>query len=270
MPTGNPIPITCAPCSASMIAPPTSSPIRAPRRRFRPSWIGPAASARRSRLSVADRACAAASSIGATRATRRRSPSISSISAACSRSTRPRAPRGSRPAFSGRRSKAQLKPHGLTLRHFPQSFAYSTLGGWIATRSGGHFATLYTHIDDLVESLRVVTPKGVIETRRLPGSGAGPSPDRLFIGSEGILGVISQAWMRLQAKPVFRAGGAVEVQELLCRGRAPCAPSRKRGSTRRTAASSIRPKPTTRAPRMALSRSSCLPSNRATIRSTPG
>ena len=47
--------------------------------------------------------------------------------------------------------EAQLKPHGLTLRHFPQSFECSTLGGWIATRSGGHFATLYTHIDDLVE-----------------------------------------------------------------------------------------------------------------------
>jgi alkyldihydroxyacetonephosphate synthase len=71
--------------------------------------------------------------------------------------------------------EAQLKPHGLALRHFPQSFECSTLGGWIATRSGGHFATLYTHIDDLVESLRIITPKGVIETRRLPGSGAGPS-----------------------------------------------------------------------------------------------
>src|SRR6185312_5680007 len=64
--------------------------------------------------------------------------------------------------------EAQLKPHGLTLRHFPQSFEYSTLGGWIATRSGGHFATLMTHIDDLVESLRVVTPSGTLETRRLP------------------------------------------------------------------------------------------------------
>lgn len=103
----------------------------------------------------------------------------------------------------------QLKPHGLTLRHFPQSFEYSTLGGWIATRSGGHFASLYTHIDDFVESLRVVTPSGVLETRRLPGSGAGPSPDRLFIGSEGILGVISRAWMRLQPRPKFRAGASV-------------------------------------------------------------
>ncbi|MGI9592722.1 MAG: FAD-binding oxidoreductase, partial [Myxococcota bacterium] len=52
----------------------------------------------------------------------------------------------------------QLRPHGLTLRHFPQSFEFSTLGGWIATRSGGHYASLYTHIDDFVESLRTVTP----------------------------------------------------------------------------------------------------------------
>jgi len=105
--------------------------------------------------------------------------------------------------------EAQLKPHGVTLRHFPQSFEYSTLGGWIATRSGGHFASLYTHIDDFVENVRVVTPRGVVETRRLPGSGAGPSPDRLFIGSEGILGVISRAWMRLQPRPRFRAGASV-------------------------------------------------------------
>jgi alkyldihydroxyacetonephosphate synthase len=105
--------------------------------------------------------------------------------------------------------EAQLKPHGLTLRHFPQSFEWSTLGGWIATRSGGHFATLYTHIDEFVEGLRVVTPRGLLETRRLPASGAGPSPERLFCGSEGTLGVITEAWMRLQARPVFRAGASV-------------------------------------------------------------
>jgi alkyldihydroxyacetonephosphate synthase len=103
----------------------------------------------------------------------------------------------------------QLRPHGLTLRHFPQSFEFSSLGGWIATRSGGHYATLYTHIDDFVEALRVVTPAGVVESRRLPGSGAGPSPDRLFIGSEGTLGVITEAWMRVQDRPRFRAATAV-------------------------------------------------------------
>ncbi len=108
----------------------------------------------------------------------------------------------------------QLRPHGYTLRHFPQSFEFSTLGGWIATRSGGHFATLYTHIDDFVESLRVVTPAGIYESRRLPGSGAGPSPDRLFIGSEGALGIISEAWMRIQARPRFRNATSVTFREL--------------------------------------------------------
>jgi alkyldihydroxyacetonephosphate synthase len=109
----------------------------------------------------------------------------------------------------------QLRPHGLTLRHFPQSFEVSSLGGWIATRSGGHFATLYTHIDDFVESLRAVTPAGIVESRRLPGSGAGPSPDRMFIGSEGILGVIVEAWMRLQDRPKFRAAVSVEFADFV-------------------------------------------------------
>src|SRR5271157_1141176 len=113
-----------------------------------------------------------------------------------------------------------LRPRGLTLRHFPQSFEYSTLGGWIATRSGGHFATQFTHIDDFVESLRVVTPSGTLETRRLPGSGAGPSPDRMFIGSEGILGFITEAWMRLQARPRFRAGGALKFPSFYAAARA--------------------------------------------------
>ncbi|HET7279478.1 MAG TPA: FAD-binding oxidoreductase [Dermatophilaceae bacterium] len=99
----------------------------------------------------------------------------------------------------------QLRGHGLTLRHYPQSFEFSTLGGWLATRAGGHFATLYTHVDDLTESMRVVTPAGVVESLRVPASGAGPSPDRLFLGSEGTLGVITEAWMRLHARPVWRA-----------------------------------------------------------------
>ena len=111
--------------------------------------------------------------------------------------------------------EAQLKPHGLTLRHFPQSFEHSTLGGWIATRSGGHYATNHTHIDEFVESLRMLTPAGVMESRRLPGSGAGPSPDRLAIGSEGMLGVITEAWMRLQQRPRLPRLGGGDVRELV-------------------------------------------------------
>ena len=102
-----------------------------------------------------------------------------------------------------------LRPHGLTLRHFPQSFEFSTLGGWIATRAGGHFATGPTHIDDLVESVRALTPTGVWESRRLPGSGAGPSPDRMLLGSEGILGVITEAWVKVRPRPEHKATRSV-------------------------------------------------------------
>ena len=104
---------------------------------------------------------------------------------------------------------SQLAEHGLTLRHFPQSFEYSTLGGWIATRAGGHFATVWTHIDDLVESVRALTPAGAWESRRLPGSGAGPSPDRMLIGSEGILGVITEAWVRVHERPEHKLSASV-------------------------------------------------------------
>ncbi len=110
--------------------------------------------------------------------------------------------------------EAALKPHGLTLRHYPQSFEFSTLGGWLATRAGGHFATGPTHIDDLVESTRLLTPSGLIETRRLPASGAGPSPDRLLLGSEGILGFFVSAWMRLQARPEHRAGCTIAFERM--------------------------------------------------------
>lgn len=105
--------------------------------------------------------------------------------------------------------EAGLRPHGLSMRFYPQSFEASTLGGWIATRAGAHFATLHTHVDDLVESVRAVTPAGTWESLRVPGSGAGPSPDRMLLGSEGILGVITQAWVRVQARPRWRASAAI-------------------------------------------------------------
>ena len=114
----------------------------------------------------------------------------------------------------------QLAAHGMTLRHFPQSFEFSTLGGWIATRAGGHFATLYTHIDDLVESVRMVTPRGLWESRRLPASGAGPSPDRMVLGSEGILGVITEAWMRIRPRPRWRASASMRFRDFAAAVRA--------------------------------------------------
>lgn len=116
---------------------------------------------------------------------------------------------------TGNEIEAALKTNGYSLRHYPQSLQHSTLGGWIATRSAGHFATLFTRIDDYVQNMRVVTPAGVIETRRMPPDGAGPDPDRLFMGSEGGLGIITEAWMRIQKRPRFRASIAVFFDDFL-------------------------------------------------------
>ncbi len=109
--------------------------------------------------------------------------------------------------------EAGLKPYGLTLRHFPQSFEFSTLGGWIATRAGGHFATLYTHIDEFVQRLRLITPQGMIETRELPGTGDGPDANRFFIGSEGIFGIITEATVKLQTRPSIKASASVRFSD---------------------------------------------------------
>jgi alkyldihydroxyacetonephosphate synthase len=115
--------------------------------------------------------------------------------------------------------ESRLRAEGLTLRHYPQSFEYATLGGWIATRAGGHFATGETHIDDLVESVRAITPSGQWQSRRLPGSGAGPSPDRMLIGSEGILGVITEAWMRVRPRPVFKGSATIGFNDFVTAAR---------------------------------------------------
>jgi alkyldihydroxyacetonephosphate synthase len=101
--------------------------------------------------------------------------------------------------------EAQLASHDLSLRFYPQSFELSTLGGWIATRAGGHFATGPTHIDDLVASVRMVSPSSAFETKTFPASGAGPDPNRVVIGSEGALGVITAATLRAFRRPVHRA-----------------------------------------------------------------
>jgi alkyldihydroxyacetonephosphate synthase len=133
---------------------------------------------------------------------------------------------------AGPRLEEQLSERGLTLRFFPQSFELSTLGGWIATRAAGHFATGPTHIDDLVESVRAVTVGGdVWESRRLPGSGAGPSPDRMLLGSEGTLAVVTRAWVRVRPRPRERrsasvtfpsfAAGCDAVREIVQSGLAP-------------------------------------------------
>lgn len=95
----------------------------------------------------------------------------------------------------------ELNAAGWTLGHFPQSFEFSTLGGWIATRGAGLASTRYGKIEAMIQGLRMVTPSGTLEVRDVPASAAGPSLLQLVAGSEGTLGVITQATMRVRALP---------------------------------------------------------------------
>ena len=164
----------------------------------------------------------------------------------------------------------QLRPHGLTLRYYPQSFEYSTLGGWIVTRGAGHYATGLTHIDDMTESVRAVTPAGIHDSFRLPGSGAGPSPDRLFLGSEGALGIVTEAWMRLQDRPTLPRRPLGRVRAFHGRCGRPCARFRRRGSTPRIYACSTITRCAGRARETVRPRCWCWVSRAPTTRSTPG
>ncbi len=105
-----------------------------------------------------------------------------------------------------------LGAEGFTLRHYPQSFEFSTLGGWVATRAGGHFATLWTHIDDRLHSVRMLTPKGPWQCGAVPASGAGPDPARWVLGSEGALGVITEATVRVLPRPRFRRSAGLRFE----------------------------------------------------------
>ena len=94
-----------------------------------------------------------------------------------------------------------LGTFGLTLGHIPQSFEYSTLGGWIATRSAGQQSLRYGKVEAMTAALRLVTPSGVVEVDHLPAHGAGSDLRELVLGSEGTLGVVTRATMRVRHRP---------------------------------------------------------------------
>lgn len=105
----------------------------------------------------------------------------------------------------GPEAERRLAREGLTLGHLPQSFEYSTVGGWVATRSAGQASTGYGRIDELVEGLRLVAPAGELTARALPASAAGPDLRELVMGSEGVLGVICDATLRVRVLPERRS-----------------------------------------------------------------
>jgi alkyldihydroxyacetonephosphate synthase len=105
---------------------------------------------------------------------------------------------------TGPELEAQLNVQGFTLGHFPQSFEFSALGGWIATRSAGQNSVGYGKIEDMTQAVRVVTPLGIIETKDTPATAAGPSFLQLLVGSEGTYGVITEATMRIHPLPAVQ------------------------------------------------------------------
>ncbi|MDX1600490.1 MAG: FAD-binding oxidoreductase [Anaerolineales bacterium] len=102
---------------------------------------------------------------------------------------------------AGPEIEATLAEHGFTLGHFPQSFEYSTLGGWIATRSSGQQSDGYGRIEDLFRGGEIVSPSGALEFAPLPASATGPDLRQLVLGSEGRLGFITRAVVRVRRKP---------------------------------------------------------------------
>lgn len=97
--------------------------------------------------------------------------------------------------------EAILRAKGFTMGHFPQSFEYSTLGGWIVTRSAGQESSAYGRIEDIAISLKIATPCGTITTSGFEGDAEGVNIKALFFGSEGMMGVVTEAKMRIHRLP---------------------------------------------------------------------
>jgi alkyldihydroxyacetonephosphate synthase len=98
----------------------------------------------------------------------------------------------------------QLAARGWTIGHFPDSFTHSTLGGWIATRSSGMQSDKYGDIADITRGLRLVRPGGTVVIRPIPSVSNGPSVREMILGSEGRLGIVTEAWVQVHRVPAKR------------------------------------------------------------------
>jgi alkyldihydroxyacetonephosphate synthase len=105
--------------------------------------------------------------------------------------------------------EAQLRARGYTLGHFPQSFEYSTLGGWVATRSSGQQSLRYGRIEQLFRGGSLETPSGTLHLPTFPASAAGPDLREMVLGSEGRLGILTEATVRVTPLPAYEAFHAV-------------------------------------------------------------
>lgn len=101
----------------------------------------------------------------------------------------------------GPQVEAQLREHGYVLGHFPQSYEYSTLGGWVVTRSSGQQSYRYGRIENLFHSGRMVTPRGELVVGHVPASSAGPDLRESVMGSEGRFGLLTEVTARIRRVP---------------------------------------------------------------------
>jgi alkyldihydroxyacetonephosphate synthase len=109
----------------------------------------------------------------------------------------------------GPQVEAQLRAHGYTLGHFPQSFEYSTVGGWVVTRSSGQQSLRYGRIEQLFAGGRMETPVGTLTLPTLPAASAGPDLRELVMGSEGRFGVLTEATVRVTPVPEHESFHAI-------------------------------------------------------------
>ena len=105
--------------------------------------------------------------------------------------------------------EAQLRAHGYTLGHFPQSFEYSTVGGWVVTRSSGQQSLRYGRIEQLFAGGKMETPTSSLDIPALPASSAGPDIREMVMGSEGRFGILTQATVRISRMPEHESFHAI-------------------------------------------------------------
>ena len=98
----------------------------------------------------------------------------------------------------------ELQAKGMTLGHYPQSFEFSTLGGWIAHRGAGQGSNCYGRAEDWLVAAKLATPQGMLDTNGFPGSSAGPQLNDIVLGSEGVFGIVTEATVRLHPAPAAR------------------------------------------------------------------
>ncbi|MFC6599560.1 FAD-binding oxidoreductase [Kitasatospora paranensis] len=132
---------------------------------------------------------------------------------------------------TGPRAEELLAEHGFELGHYPQSFRFATVGGFAATRSSGQDSAGHGRFDEMVRGLRVVTPAGTLDLGRAPASAAGPDLRELFLGSEGVFGVITAVRLRVHPVPAVKiheawsfpdfATGAAALREVEQQGTGP-------------------------------------------------